>query len=465
MIFLTACQIPQSPKQQTKISRMILGAAGGHNPSFQLRPLQEITLENGLQILAIRDVSLPRIRLGLLVKVGARQDLESLQGLNNYTVRMLSQGTQNFSQRRFAEAAGQIASELEVEPGGDYTVLSMDTLSSFAEPLLELFNDAIQNPAFKTIEMEKTRQQIIADLSQKKDNPGVVAREEFERFIYRNSPYGFSALGTVKTLRKINKKFILKHYLKYYRPNNSFLAVVGNFDQDFLEKVKIKFGSWKRKDLPKEKEVPLTPASGFEVRVKFKEGLQQTQILLGHSGIPRKHPDYLKARIANEILGGDFVSRLNHRLRVELGLTYGVNSSFEARENAGIFAISTFTKNESVEQLVQEVRKVLKDFIENGINEEELAAAKAQYQGQFPHLIETADGFAQTVMVLKFYGIAPDYLTTVLEKVQDLKVSEVNQAIKGLIHPDDLKVVIYSDKKSLGRQLNSLNPILAPEGE
>jgi predicted Zn-dependent peptidase len=251
--------------------------------------------------------------------------------------------------------------------------------------------------------------------------------------------------------------------LKYYRPNNSYLAIIGNFDQAYLEKVKSQFAGWKRKEIPAAEEIKMVQASGLEVRVKTKEGLQQAQLLLGHSGISRRHPDYLKARIANEILGGDFVSRLNQRLRVELGLTYGASSSFDVRESAGAFIISTFTKNESVEQSIEEVRKVLKEFAESGVNEEELAAAKAQYQGQFPHLIETADSFAQTVMILKYYGISPDYLATVIEKVKSLKVAEINQTIKTLIHPDDLKVVVFTDKKALGKQLSSLNPIFVKD--
>ena len=266
--------------------------------------------------------------------------------------------------------------------------------------------------------------------------------------LFGSHPYGRSIVGTMKQVSNLSKKNVIQHYLRYYRPNNSILVVVGKFDGDFEKKVETSFGLWAKREVPKE--VLETPkvAPGLRVRVVEKAGLTQAQIRFVGLGIKRQDDDFMALRLANTILGGAFASRLNDKIRKELGLTYSINSSFDSRIERGPFEISTFTKVESIDKVVSETVKLYREFVAKGVTSEELARAKGYLKGIFPQAIETVDKLGFNLVLLRLYGIPDRYLTHYIYDLDAVSVSQVNAAIRKNMHPDDLSIVIHAPKET-----------------
>ena len=74
------------------------------------------------------------------------------------------------------------------------------------------------------------------------------------------------------------------------------------------------------------------------VRVLHRPGAVQTEIRIGHVGVPRRIDDFHALSVMGAILGGLFNSRLNMKLREEKGYTYGAGAGFDLRRAAGPFA-------------------------------------------------------------------------------------------------------------------------------
>ncbi len=87
---------------------------------------------------------------------------------------------------------------------------------------------------------------------------------------------------------------------------------------------------------------PQAPA----VHVIAKADAPQSEIRIGHVGIPRNHPDFFPVNVMNAVLGGLFNSRINLNLREAHGYTYGAFSSFEWRRQAGPFTVQTAVKSD-----------------------------------------------------------------------------------------------------------------------
>src|SRR6185436_13679285 len=104
----------------------------------------------------------------------------------------------------------------------------------------------------------------------------------------------------------LTKKNVIQHYLRFYRPNNATLAVIGKFDADFEKKVEMAFGAWGKRELPKASLEAPKATPGIRIRVVEKAGLTQAQIRFAGVGIKRQDPDFLRLRVANTILGGAF---------------------------------------------------------------------------------------------------------------------------------------------------------------
>src|SRR5207253_2207103 len=76
------------------------------------------------------------------------------------------------------------------------------------------------------------------------------------------------------------------------------------------------------------------------VHIVSKPDAPQSELRLGHVGLPRRHPDYFPAVIMNAILGGLFSSRINLNLREAHGYTYGAHSYFDWRRQRGPWAVA-----------------------------------------------------------------------------------------------------------------------------
>jgi zinc protease len=303
------------------------------------------------------------------------------------------------------------------------------------------------NPAFKDPEINRIRSQMLASLQKKIDNPSAYADLQMDQYLYGSHPYGREVDGTPDGLKASRKQEVIRHYLTFYRPNNATLAVVGKFSEDFEAKVQAAYGKWSRRTIPVVK-VDAAPAiEGVKVKLILKKGLQQTQIRISELGIARSNEDFLRLRLANEVLGGGFASRLNQKVRDDLGLTYSIASAFEARKDRGSFDIQTFTKNETAGKTLDESLAVFSNYVDVGPTDKEVNASRNQLIGQFPRAIETADRLAYNLLALDFYGIPVDYLTDYNKNVNAISVGDAQAAIKRALNTKNLKVLVYGDAK------------------
>ena len=164
-------------------------------------------------------------------------------------------------------------------------------------------------------------------------------------------------------------------------------------------------------------------------------------------------------RLANTILGGAFASRLNSRIRRDLGLTYNIGSHFDALQDTGPFEISTFTKNQTVGQTVSETLKILSDFKANGVTSDEVDSTKGYLKGIFPSAIETPEKLAFNLMILRFYELPDTYLTNYLRNIDRISASDVNRAIKKHIDDKNLKVLVYTSAETVLPQLEPIGKV------
>lgn len=417
--------------------------------TFQLQPYKEVVLQNGLKIIFIRDTTLPRISLTMMFKTGSMQEAASLAGLNSLTAYLLEQGTTKRSAMQIADEFGQLGTSLDVTPGYDITTVYSDSLSTQADALLEVFTDVTLNPAFKDPEINRIRSQMVAGLQKKIDNPSAYADSQMDQFLFGNHPYGRDVNGTPEGLRAARKQEVIRHYLTFYRPNNASLAVVGKFGDDFEAKVQTAFSGWARRTIPPTKVEAAPALEGVKVKLIVKRGLQQTQIRIAELGIARTHEDFLRLRLANEVLGGGFASRLNQKVRDDLGLTYSIYSNFDARKDRGSFDISTFTKNETAGKTLDETLAVLTSYLQTDVAESEIAASRNQLIGQFPRAIETADRFAYNLLALDFYGVPVDYLTNYNKNVTAIGAKDAQAAVRKALSANNVKVLVFGDEKIL----------------
>ncbi len=435
-----------------------VGLSGGGS-DFELRKHQEVVLENGMRILYVFDNNLPYVSYRMLVGSGSASDPATQAGLASLTSNLLSKGTKDMSAIDISEAFGQYGSEFGSYVSEDYTLLTTSGLSFHGEELFKLFSEVVLKPAFSKKELNTLKNRRIAQTVKRIDSPGSFANLAWQDYLFDQHQYARPSSGTKKSLRSIRKKDITKFYLRNFRPNNTIVSIVGKIEPQLKEKIEKTFSAWKGYPGKKVQFGDIPKIEGRKIRFVHKPGLVQAQIRLGTKGIRRTNKDYLTLRVANVILGGAFSSRLVRRIRRDLGLTYSISSSIDARMDYGPFQVATFTKSKTVGKTVEEILTLLEKFHSEGVAKEEVESAKAYIKGIFPRTIETAERLAFNLMILRHYGIDDSYLEDFISNINSINVDDVNRVIKSYMNPKDLKILVYGDKNQSLKQVKAIGDV------
>lgn len=461
ILSVAACATANSGKPSSSVSLAPVQISSSRDrqtgKGYRLPEFEEKKLANGLQLLFVPDDSLPYVSFSLLIKAGSSRDPQGQEGLASFVAELLDKGTVRRSASQVAQELGDMGADFDANAGRDYTSTSISGLSIERNGLLKNFVEIVTQPAFSDAEIERLRKQFLAGIARRIDSPDALADLAFDKFLFGTHPYGQEANGNKKSVSSLRKKDMIRFYLTHYRPNNAILAVVGNLTPEYKSQVEQAFLRWEAKELPVQTMSRAGNASGIEVQIVDKPDLVQSQIRMGNIGIARTNADFIALRVANTILGGAFASRLNSRIRKDLGLTYGISSSFDARLEPGPFEISTFTKNSTVGELLSETHRLIKQFQESGVTSDELQRTKGYLKGIFPSAIETPEKLATNLVLLRFFGIPDSYLTNYLESIDGVSVSQLNRIIAKYFSADNMKIVIYSNASAVEPQVRALN--------
>jgi zinc protease len=186
-------------------------------------------------------------------------------------------------------------------------------------------------------------------------------------------------------------------------------------------------------------------------RVTIDKKVDQANIILGHAGIARANPDYYAIQLMNYILGARGTeSRLMKRIREELGLVYYIGSNFAVRKHAGPFTISLQTKNASATQAIEESLQVLRQFIEQGMTQEELDAAKSYFINSLPLRLASNRDVAGLLPVLEFYNLGLDYPDRYADLIGQVDLDKIKSVAKTYLHPDQFLQVIVANLAASG---------------
>lgn len=426
--------------------------------SLSAAPLGTRTvLDNDATLLVAERPGLPMVVLSMVLKTGAAVDPQDKQGVANLTAALLTRGTKSYSAQALAEELDFLGTSLSVDAGNDATTISLTTLTKNLDRSFALLAEVVLFPSFPQDEFERIRKEIEGRLHSNEEDPGWVAGKAFREHLYPQHPYGRLISGQAETLARITPDDIRQFHATYYRPNNAIIAVAGEITQDQVGSLLAShFAAWKAADLPDFSWPDLPEREARQVNLN-KE-VTQANIMIGHSGIARSHPDYYAVLIMNHILGGGgFGSRLMDRIREEQGYAYSVGSYFSARKHPGPFTVALQTKNESAQQAIAETLAVIRHFREEGATEEEVAAAKAYLTNSFPLRLISNSDVARMLPVLEFYGLGLDYPDRYPDIIGSVTLEQIRAAAKQHLYPDQFLQVVVADLEKAGLEQAKTN--------
>jgi zinc protease len=333
-------------------------------------------------------------------------------------------------------------------------------MKSYAALGLELLADIVQRPRFDQEEIDRRLEQIQSGLAVNLNDPSYLISLVSARTILGDHPYAYPGDGTPETIASLKRKDITGFWKSHYVPDATWFTISGDVtaEEGFAMAEKA-FGGWKGAGATVATVLPAPAPRARKVLIVDMPQTVQTQIVIGQTGIQRKHPDFLALNVANQIFGGSFNSRLNMKIRAKEGLTYDASSGFEAQRQAGSFTVGTFTRTEKTAEAVRMIVDLLNEFKANPATPEEFAEAKAFLHGSFALATETSGQIADRVLSAALHDLGEDYWTGYRARLEALTIEQVRSAVQRFLEPEKLAIVAVGSAKAFSKELAVYGPV------
>ena len=444
----------------------------GSDPAFRFPTIVRHTLSNGLDLRTVEHRAMPVVTIVVQIEGGSGADPNQQEGLAAITADMVDEGTGSLSAIDVSDAITRLGAEYDVDVGADVTTFSLTTLTRFAERGMSLLADLVTRPSLRESDFQRVRQLRLDRLRQLKDVAPAVAERAFLRLVYGEHPYGHLAIGTDAALRSLAIDDVAGFHLGRFIPSQSTLIMAGDLTHDRMRAMADDlFAGWENRALPvawgRASEIEPQQDAGARLAIVPREGAAQSELRIGHLSARRNTPDYPALLVMNSVLGGQFVSRVNLKLREEKGFTYGARTGFDWRRGRAPFSLYASVHTAATAEAVQDAHAELEGLRgSRPVISTELALAKASLTRGYPRNFETASQVARGVAQLALYGLPDTYFQEFVPKVNAVTGDDVTRVARAYLDPSRLTTLVVGDHPVVIDSLTRLfgNPILvAPE--
>ncbi len=417
-------------------------------------------LSNGLSIAIVDLPGRPLVSASLILVGGAAEEPEDAAGATVLAARALTEGTDRYDAIALVEAGERLGASLHASGGWDSLTIGVDVPAARLEPALELVAEVLLHPTFPTDDVERLRDERLNDLLQARADPRRRVEEAFIGTIYAPaSPYHRPAGGTRETVSGLTAPLLRSTFERLRRPDRATLVVGGDLGGlDVVNVATRLFGDWTVAH-PVGTEARAVVDTGTDagrlVRVIHRPGAVQTEIRVGHRGIPRRIDDFHAVSVMTAILGGVFNSRLNMKLREEKGYTYGAGAGFDMRRGAGPFSARAAVNTEVTVPAIVDMLAELRRMRDTDVEMNELVAARDFLVGVFPLRFETPAAVVGALGSLAVHGLDASELIGYRAGIETVTIDAVAAAARSHLHVDTASVVLVGDADAFGPAIES----------
>jgi zinc protease len=421
--------------------------------NFDLKDAKTVILDNGLKLILLENHRLPIVvAQANVARVRLREPVDQI-GVASLMGSLLDEGTPTRTGPEIARLIEDTGGALDMtSAGGSVKVLADDT-----ELGLDLLFDCLMNPIFGDDEIESKRDQILAALAEDEKQPDSRAQRAFKSAVYGDHPYG-RPTAKAEAVKKLTAKDLVAFHRGVFVPNNTIVAVVGDFDSDkVIAGIRKRTTDWKERKLPK-LDLPNPPAAGKASQSIITDpSAAQLTVYLGHLGIKRDNQDYYKLLVMDHVLGtgAGFTDRLSATLRDRQGLAYQVTARITgtAGDEQGAFTGFIGTFPDKFAEVKAGFLKEINRIRDEAPSKEEVEDVKKYLTGTLAFSLTTCDQAADLLLAVDRFKLGADYLNDYRKAVEAVTPEDVRAVAKKYLHPDKLVLSAAGPVDATGKPL------------
>lgn len=423
---------------------------------------ERVVLDNGVVLLLSEKHDVPLVGLQAIVRGGAAQDPDELNGLASLLAEMLMKGAGDRDAATFAEAIDAVGGELSASASLETVRITADFLARDSELMIELLADMLRRPTLDSDELTKLRDRSINLIKAAKgSDPGDLLPGYGNAFLFGDHPYGNPVGGSEDSLANITHDDLLAFYENHVGADRLIISVVGDFNAEAMEnRLSAAFANWRSAAAEAVVVSGAEKQTGRRVLLVDKPGATQTYFWLGNIGVAADYPRRAELVLANTLFGGRFTSMLNTEMRVKAGLTYSARSILTRPATPGSVVIRSFTETGTTTEAIDMALSVLAQLRDSGVDEDMLVSARNYVMGQFPPRLETAAQLAAQLAMLELYGLDRTYVDDYVEALTATDSAGLAEVIEGVYpSPDDVVFILIGDAAQIREVASQYGPV------
>ena len=431
--------------------------------SYSFPKIQSAVLDNGSKLVLAERNDLPLVNLEVVFNKGWAIESNKQQGLANFTMSMMDEGTKKYSSLDFAEAQERLGSGIGYGSSIDTTYASLSSMKVNLEATLDLFKEGLLNPIFPQAELDKVKKRWLDSIDQQLNNPGSVANRKIRGLVYgEGHPYAKeSSSGLKETVEQFTREDLIQMHSLLTNPSDSTFIVTGDISiNEATELLNKKFNDWTSQASDINPIDLFTVEDQSEPRVFLidKPGAIQSYILAAQLLPPTNSDDDILIDYMNYAIAGSFTSRINMNLREDKSWSYGVRTSTGYSQGQRLMRMTAPVQTDKTAPAILEVLREYNQYVNDSpITADELSKIKNARTLRLPGQYETLGALLGGMEDIVKYNRDFDYLDTIADKRNAILLEDVRSASKKYLDTNKWTWVIVGDLAQIESPVRELN--------
>lgn len=426
--------------------------------------VERARLSNGMEVIYAQRDAVPATKIALDFDAGLAADDRAKLGLQTLMLDLMDEGTRTLNATQLAEAQEALGASITTGATMDRSVVQLSAVTPNLKPSVDLLADVVRNPAFASAELERLRATRLSRIAAERTQPAALASRALPELMYgADSPYGrpFSGNGDETSVKAITEADIRTDYARWIRPDNGKIFVVS--DRPLSEITPIlnaSFGQWvppASAKAVKDFSAPL-PAATPKIVLIDRPQSPQSYIMGGEVLAASGTDDLLMLNAANNVLGNDFLSRINSDLRETKSWSYGVNASVAGFAGRVPYLVTAPVQADKTGPAIEALNLQFNDFLKGGkgVTPAELERTINGNTRRLAGSYETSAAVLGALRSNDLLGRPDDYPETIAARTNALTAAQLDEAAKAAIDPSRFVWVVVGDASVVKPQLDAL---------
>jgi predicted Zn-dependent peptidase len=423
---------------------------------------QRAQLSNGMRITYAQRNAVPVTQMALLFNAGTAADAPTQRGLQGMVLSLLDEGAGSLTSQQIAERREELGAEISTGSTPDSSTIYLSALSANLAPSLDLLETVVEQPTFAPAEVERVRTQLLTGIAQAQKDPNQIAQRLLPTLLYGEAhPYAARGAGDPKAVAAFTRNDLVGFQQRWLRPDNMEVFVVSDLPlAQIVPQLEQRFASWQAPAVAKgTKTFTAPPGRPTAPRIVLvdRPGSPQSVILGGQITPVNPRGDIVPVTSASEVLGGNFLSRINMDLRETKGWSYGVRSNFTLNQNAAPYVISAPVQADRTGDSIAALNQNINDLLGGkGVTGDELSRLVSNNVDALPGQFETSTAVLGALINNRLYGRPDNYQEQLAPKYRALTTAGLDTALRQAVDPKGFVWIVVGDAKTVRPQLEKL---------